>query len=346
MTLRALGGVAVLLLLAGCGAPDLPRRFVVNDSSWSASAPVAALAPGDVIYLGTWISGPVQDTKADYPPLLSTERLPLRRVTGRLLPIEAALLGSVLATHRVALNTTPALAQAIDRQQAALWNALMPSLRLVKDSATQPIQLRVDEQQFCRAFAGGRSGHDDRTLILSSYFQYSDGTCASNQVSDLRMIPQLEKPLAPLTETTSGMQGGFYRSGNKTVAISRVEVELGGAAMSNRDGLEARWSLAEWEAARICKDESGNQLAITRLELGEFQHRSLRVVGSEEPAEIEIVADRQQGRIVTQNPDLRGIGTLSRASLRLLHAADARKATWGENDWSLDPRLRPACSAG
>jgi hypothetical protein len=333
------------LLLVGCEAPDLPRHFVINDASWGPSAPARVrLAPGDVLYLSTWIHGSVTPIpNNDYPPIISTERLPLRVVDGPLLPLESGLLGSVLATHRTNVVATPVLAKALDREQAALWDALVTSLRLVKASPRVPMQVQLDEGQFCRAFAGTKPG-PVRTLILTSYFRYADGTCTAVGTTDLRKIPQLETALAPLTETNTGMHGGFYRDGNKTVAVSRVEAEIAGASMRNRGGMEARWSLAEWEAARICKDGDGQDLAISYLELGQFQYRALRVVAPDQPAEIQILPDEARGRAVIQNPDLRGAGTLSQTSLRWLYPADATRVIWGATEWSLDRRLRLTCT--
>lgn len=207
---RALVSLAALLLLVGCEAPDLPRHFVINDASWGPSAPARVrLAPGDVLYLSTWIHGSVTPIpNNDYPPIISTERLPLRVVDGPLLPLEFGLLGSVLATHRTNVVATPVLAKALDREQAALWDALVTSLRLVKASPRVPMQVQLDEGQFCRAFAGTKPG-PVRTLILTSYFRYADGTCTAVGTTDLRKIPQLETALAPLTETNTGMHGGF-----------------------------------------------------------------------------------------------------------------------------------------
>jgi hypothetical protein len=348
MSIRNLiaSGAIASIGLAACQAPDLTNRFVVSDQSWNAAG--IRLKAGDVVHLTTWVHG-VPGTNGQlphnsYPPVWGTERLPLRHASGSLYPLESAMLGSVLATH-ASRPLAVEINRALQRKEAALWNALVPSLLLAKVNSDKPMQLQIDQGRFCSIFARNNSG-GDRDLILQTLFDWNGHECAESAQTELRQIGQLDTALAPLTEIQGNLNGGFYGASIKYVAVARVEVEVNGVWLRNHDGLESRWSLAEWEAAHICRDGAGSPLAITFVELGQLFVRGLHVVERDEPAEIEIVPDARRGRTVRQDDSQRGAGTISRASLRLLYPADAIHLTWGADQWALDPKLQPSCMPG
>ena len=45
-----------------------------------------------------------------------------------------------------------------------------------------------------------------------------------------------------------------------------------------------------------------------------------------------------------QDEKLRGDGTISYESLKLLYPADVTRVIWGKHTWAIDPALRPACT--
>jgi hypothetical protein len=375
--MRQLKGACGLLLISGLAAcvPELSRQYVIGDQVWAYQSIDVRPALGDVLYLTTWANGvPVPSAAATrwnngYPPMLATERIPLRHVDDEdsLLPLEAALLGAALATHiRQTPPTAGAIANlenALKSEQVALWNSFVASLLLQKDKSPPPagarsipMQIQVDERAFCHQLTtqtpNGGTHTAARTLILTTYFgATADGSCDGNQPSDLRKIGRLESALAPLTEIRSNLKDKFYSPDDlhMTVGIARVELQLAGVSIREHNAMEARWTLAQWEAARICQSDSGTPLSIARIQLG-WRHGWLQVLPTNtdgsRPAAIEVFADpgRREGRQIQRKGHFLGANTISHDSLKFLYPADITAVNWGTDTTSLDPALRAACT--
>jgi hypothetical protein len=365
--LRSTVGVLAALSLVAC-VPELPRKYVFGDQVWADGVTVKP-RPGDVLYLTTWtngmaITGAANQWTNGYPPMLVSERIPLRHIpeSGTLHPLEAALLGSMLATH---VYTTPtdvvALGNALEKEQVALWNSLVDSLVVAKTKSSQPMQLQLDEtgkkdaqgavlvKGFCQNFTeqepGAAAQSAERQLILKTYFDKCD-----HPPSDLRNIGQLETSLAPLTRTQANIFGGFYSTDQTNiVSAARIELQVAGASMRQRDGIEGRWTLAEWESADICRDSNSTPLSITYINLGWRHRRGLKVLPASDgdaQAEITVGPDTTtgQGRSVQQKRKLLGKNTISHASLSFLYPADITEVNWGTDTSDLDAALRSACA--
>lgn len=336
---------AAVLALQGCAAPRLSEHYVVpeNDLGINRALDNFALEPGDVVHIVTFLKGsPVPDTNGSpnfYPPFSEHIRLPIRHAQGELTADEANLLMGVLATDSVGPPIDASTQAELQKHRIELWNALIDSRALVlrKEDGTKPSQLQVDMTRFCPAF---QSAAGTGNVLLSTYLV---GTCADSQnapTREPRQIDALAQPLDAVGQKSSNLHGGLdYYIDQSAVAVAVARVERHGVAMKQAELEEGRWSLADWNAARICPGQ------VAEVALRTEPWRLLRIMPAGTSARYKVVAGEPGSRTLIVD-DRRGpFETLTYDSLALLSPSDVATVLWGKEQQAGRPNAVVQLSA-
>jgi hypothetical protein len=357
--------LAMASALAACAPPTL------SDSS---DIPAMdnrdyLLHPGDVVHLTVWVAGvklqPGHASNNTYPPILLSERIPLRKVGGRstLRPLEVAFLGAVLSTN---LNAPPAgdqigtLKSGLNTYQRELWNALIMSL--IYRGAPKHLFLR--ERAFCenlKALAPNAPDLLFTTYLEPAFYDSTNHTCVEAQgpspdkhLEVFDLSPVIDG-LDPIVSTDSNAKSGkYYSNGNLVVVSTAVEVEQADVSMRDRSGMQALWTLAEWEESEVC-----GRREIDFVRIGVHDARWLRVVPQSQ-AELDLKFHLDAGSTGEVNHvgrkldnvntgahkqlSLFGPHTISRESLSYLYPGDLSGVQWGDSNDELGPTQQQLCT--
>ncbi|MGO4441008.1 hypothetical protein [Rhizobium sp. RAF56] len=318
------------LALQGCAAPRLSERYVVpeNDPGINRAQDNFALEPGDVVHIVTFLKGsPVPDTGVSpnfYPPFSEHIRLPIRHAQGELTADEANLLMGVLATDSAPPPIDASTQAELQKHRIELWNALIDSRALVlrKADGTKPSQLQIDMTRFCPAF---HSAAGTGSVLSTTYLV---DTCADSQnapTREPRQIDALDRPLDAIGRKASNLHGGKgYYLKLSAVAVAVAQVERHGVAMKQAELEEGRWSLADWNAARICPGQAAEVALRTE------PWRLLRIMPAGTSARYKVVATEPGLRTLTVDDRQATFETITYASLALLSPSDVATVRWGK----------------
>ena len=340
--LFAIACIALGLALSGCATLRLPERFVIADEGWIG---VVRLQMGDVVYLTISVKGQhlggVGDLQNPYPLWSDAERIPLRLARGPLTTDEVNLLMGFLTAGAHGGTLDSQVPVELEKARPLLWDALVSSLILSRTKAGQPgqLQVRMDDEkrsngEVIRGFCSRFKSIPEASLLSTSFFVNecdSSGVPISDR--DIRFIRAFDTPLGAVTDADGTLTSPQYLA--ETVAVSVARVERRGAAMRNRSGQEARWSLADWQSAGICVNEQGNALRIIDVVLRTEQLRWLRVM----PANTGARFDIQPAPIGERTPVVDAQApseTLSQESLKFLSPGDVAMIRWGA-----EPTIHP-----
>ncbi|MER9375487.1 hypothetical protein [Mesorhizobium sp. M0491] len=317
------------LALQGCAVPRLSERYVVpeNDPGINRQQDNFALKPGDVVHIVTFLKGsPVPDSDAItnfYPPFSEHIRLPIRHAQGELTADEANLVMGVLATDSIAPPIDAATQAELQKHRIELWNALVDSRALVlrKEDGTKPSQLQVDMTRFCPAL---RSAAGTGSVLSSTYLVSTCMDSKNAPTREPRQIGALAQPLDAIGQKATNLQGDVFYQSQAAVAIAVARVERHGVEMRQTELDEGRWSLADWNASRVCPGHMA-EVALRTEPL-----RLLRIMPAGSTARFKVVATEPGRRGLTVD-DRRGpYETLTYESLALLSPSDVATVLWGK----------------
>jgi hypothetical protein len=271
-----------------------------------------------VIYISTWVNGsPGSINGNSFPPFVTTETIALRNVRegGSLTPAEAALLGAILSTS-AENRADDAFASVVTEHEVELWNDFLPALAVHKATSGVPAQLFI------------LADTADANLAKRDWAKYF--MLATDH--EVRWIGGQSDGLQPVIATIGNMDGGkFYR--NDTSAAGRVEAVRHGASMVQPLAGEERWTLAQWEASKIC----GHSINSISLAYWPFW---LSVVPGD--GRFSVSRDPVARKLdESKNSDASYL-TLGRANLDWLFPSDVTAITWSS---TLDDVTRTACKA-
>lgn len=259
-----------------------------------------AVKPGDVIFVGTGAVAPLlgldkKPFNVMFPAVVAAPvGLVMRKVDpvrGRLYQQEDQFLAGAFSmaarTQNQVLQDSTALAQALDRQQLVLWNALIDSLRIWRPrdtwegaSSRQGLGLLVDYGRWCdgiRQQLGGAADNDKDRRAITEYFSGVGGRCPGDDPGDdlnqktreYSLISNVARSALHAVAHGPKAQGGFPSQHTDVALHTNLTVQIKGARLASTQtyGSSAHWTLADWEGAGICQDERGKPLQINALQM-------------------------------------------------------------------------------
>ena len=324
-----------------------------------------ALQPGDVLFLSTGVVGPAYQSggnpfKVTTPAnVASPAGLALRRVDadrGRLYLQEDQFLAAAFSMagrypHQ-ALPPGNQLAVALDRRQAILWNRLIDNLKLwrLPNLAGAPVSERpalvllVNHGSWCddvRSDLKSLSEATNDVEALTTFFSGTANACPGDQTSDRkklttefsRITDQARSALQAVASMPAAA-GAYPATPSQLALHTNVTLQVKGARIAAGETYHgnAHWTLSDWEAAGICKSETGAPLFIKAFQLRDRKWVYLVSEGDREPTlEVELVfsQSRQARRFVERGrwfEQWRRV--MAHADLDKLYPSDLRAVTW------------------
>jgi hypothetical protein len=319
------------------------------------------LQRGDVLHLGTGTVGPAYQNdglpnRLHVPPTLAASvQLTLRTVdvkNGRLYAEEDQFLAAAfsMAGRSDTQRLSPGLAAALDRQQILLWNTLVDNLRVwrrpVPEQAPErpvtgrpALSLLVDQARWCDAvskhLAGDATAADRREL--TAYFSGTADACPgdANLTSNVEFsrITNVARSALQAIAVAPKPSGGYFVSSPQMALYTQVTVDLKGARMGTGSvSSSGAWTLADWQAAQICRASDGRDLRIVGFRLNDGKRVDVSVNNVHAPT----LAIRLAFTQTEQSRRFQGLGHWSerwrrfidRADLDKLYVRDIREIIW------------------
>ena len=343
-------------VLPELGPGATPRPAIALTCRASDPAPFAAIRPGvgARLDLAFWSSGILPDQNPgranQAPPQVDYLPLALRMIApgARLDATEQRVLSTFLITNRAKwhrpgaeLPTTTErreLAAALRQHQALVWNALTSSLCVeVRDiappsDASEPrlgrtLAVVADMALICRALP-----QPHRRAFAQAYLTPGDPACegkAYRHVAGLADEQIGGDWIAGALDTAPyGNGSGIYYGLNaqSSIIVTGGSVTLDSVRPDSADAPD--WSLAEWEASRICRVAPDEPTRIVRLSLI-GAGRSIDVLDAVDPRipTHRIAHDGVAARLI-KDKDHWPLASIARVDLARLRTADVRQLEW------------------
>ncbi len=339
-------------------APATPQPAIAATCRASDPAPFAAIRPGvgARLDLAFWSSGILPDQNPgranQTPPQVDYLPRALRMIApgARLDASEQRVLSTFLITNRAkwhrAGEEVPTtierreLAAALRQHQALVWNALASSLCVeVRDiapptEASEPrlgrtLAVVADMALICRALPQAH-----RRAFAQAYLTPGDPACegqAYRHVAGLADEQIGGDWIAGALDTAPyGNGSGTYYGLNaqSSIIVTSGIVVLDSVRPGRADAPD--WSLAEWEASRICRVAPDEPTRIVRLRLLGAR-RSIDVLDVDDPRipTHHIVHGGIASRLVKDRDHVQS-ASIARADLARLRTADVRQLEWAD----------------
>ncbi|WP_139136443.1 hypothetical protein [Pseudomonas simiae] len=309
--------------------------------------------------MATWSAGTLRadlGSGNSNPPVLTPTNVAIRLIGSgqRIDADERAVLATFLTANRtewssgdptgdypVSEKSRGALAEVLEANQSALWNALVGSMCIeVRKTAPPGVELKVpairaigNMAALCAAMpAASRKAFVEAFIDTLSATDNPDcaGWIVNRSLNGVGpLVHSVAWPFATLAVVTKGGDNGYYDSGG----LGSPKTLLGEIVFDAVRPLEIgapHWSLAAWEASGICRLDSEETRIDAVLLNGGAAY--LKVV-DENPTHR--IIDRHVTRALERNKDTNPFkASILRTDLRLLTAADVRGLRWmaGENE--------------
>ena len=343
-------------VLPELGPGATPQPAIARACRASDPAPFAAIRPGvgARLDLAFWSSGILPDQNPgranQAPPQVDYLPLALRMIApgARLDAAEQRVLSTFLITNRAKWHRPGAempttaerreLAAALRQHQALVWNALASSLCVeVRDTAPsadasaprlgRTLAVVADMASICRALPQAHRG-----AFAQAYLTPGDPACegqayrhvaglADEQIGSDWIAGALD--IAPYGNGSGNYYGANAQS---SIIVTGGAVALDSVRPDRADAPD--WSLAEWEASRICRVAPDEPTRIVSLRLA-GAGRSIDVldVDDQRIPTHRIVHDGIAARLV-KDKDGWPFASIARADLARLRTADIRQLEW------------------
>jgi hypothetical protein len=196
---------------------------------------------------------------------------------------EERFLTTVLSTQRAGRfglaseKHRPHLVAALHARRVELWNALLGAMR-VKRYTLRPadglpeepfLLLLVDRHAWCRGLeASLPAGGEELELLRAALAGDAQRCPATAALSEVAGTARLHAgPLGAVVPIAVSNRPELYGHDTRRheALFTFLGVERNSVRITDRDGPQARWSLAEWEASGICRDATGAARRITRV---------------------------------------------------------------------------------
>lgn len=340
-----------------------PQPAIAHSCRASKHGPFAAIRPGvgARLDLALWSSGILPDQNPgranEAPPQVDYLPLALRMIApgGRLDPTEQRVLSTFLITNRAnwhkpgaELPTTGErreLAAALREHQALVWNALISSLcvevREIAPPSEKPtptgvltprvgrtLAVLADMASLCSALP-----QVYRDAFVKAYLTPGDPACKKPTYRHLAGLEdeQIDSDwIAGALDTATAYGNGsgtYYGTGVKSsIIVTGGVVALGAVRPDRADAPD--WSLAEWEASRICRVTPDEPTRIIKLYLA-GAGRSIDVLDTGDPR-LPTHSIEHTGIVtrLVKERDEWPFASIARADLALLRKADVRQLEW------------------
>lgn len=348
-----------------------PRPSIAQACRASDPAPFAAIRPGvgARLDLAFWSSGILpeqnQGRANQTPPQVDYLPLALRLIApgARLDAAEQRVLSTFLITNRAKWYRpgaeTPTtterreLAAVLRQNQALVWNALVSSLCLeVRDTAPpadasaarlgRTLAAVADMASICRSLPKAHRG-----VFAKAYLTPGDPDCegeAYRHVAGLADEQIGGDWIAGALDTAPhGNGSGSYYGLNvqSSIIVTGGAVALDVVRPDRADAPD--WSLAEWEASRICRVAPDEPTRIVRVRLtGAGRSIDVLDAGDTRIPTHHIAHDGITARLI-EDRDSWPFASIARADLARLRAADVRQLEWaGAASGSAGHSVQPA----
>ena len=345
-------------VLAELGPGATPRPAIARTCRVSDPAPFAAIRPGvgARLDLAFWSSGILPDRNPgranQAPPQVDYLPLSLRMIApgARLDAAEQRVLSTFLITNRAKWYRRPGaatpttaerreLATALRQHQALVWNALTSSLCVeVRDIAPpaeasaprlgRTLAMVADMASICRALPQAHRGAFAQAYLTPGDPPTCEGQAyrhvaglADGQIGGDWIAGALD------TAPYGNGSGSYYGlNAQSSIIVTGGAIALDSVRPDRADAPD--WSLAEWEASRICRVAPDEPTRIVTLRLV-GAGRSIDVLDAGDPRipTHHIAHDGIAARLVKDRDDW-PFASIARADLARLRTADVRQLEW------------------